>query len=30
MFCNLISKLFGKKEKNVDRIEDEHKSLEKA
>jgi hypothetical protein len=22
MFCNLFSKLFGKKEKNVDKIED--------
>ena len=22
MFCNIFSKLFGKKEKNVDKIED--------
>ena len=30
MFCNLFSKLFVKKEKNVDKIEDENKPLENA
>lgn len=30
MFCNIFSKLFGKKEKNVDKIEDENKPLENA
>jgi hypothetical protein len=29
MFCNMFSKLFGKKEKKID-IEDEKKPIEKA
>jgi hypothetical protein len=29
MFCNMLSKLFGKKEKRIDR-EDEKKPIEKA
>ncbi len=30
MFCNIFSKFFGKKEKNVNKIEDEIKPLENA
>ena len=28
MFCNMLSKLFGKKEKKIDKIEDKNKPLE--
>ena len=30
MFCNIFSKFFGKKDKNVDKIEDKNKPLENA
>ena len=30
MFCNIFSKLFGKKEKKVDKIDDKNKPLENA
>ena len=30
MFCNMLSKLFGKKEKKIDKIEDEKNPMEKA
>jgi hypothetical protein len=30
MFWNMLSKLFGKKEKKIDKIEDEKKPMEKA
>ena len=30
MFCNILSKLFGKKEKKIDKIEDEKNPMEKA
>jgi len=28
MFCNMLGKLFGKKEKKIDKIEDEKKPIE--
>jgi hypothetical protein len=30
MFCNMFGKLFGKKEKKIDKIEDEKKPIENA